>query len=108
MQKITRSLMIIIALYSCSCASSFKNGQEVTVKQESLTAPSKELYKEMTDISVRDDSEGLLLMMQKGQVTILPSGTSAKVVEAGMFRSRIRYNTGTHYREVYVSNDFLK
>jgi hypothetical protein len=62
--------------------------------QDVLIAVNKAAFDEVITFSVADDTRGLLNLVIQGRAFFVPSGTRVKVIDPGIFKTRVRVLDG--------------
>lgn len=77
------AVLACISVLSCDAKSksTAKIGDLTEIRQECLSATTRELHKEMSKISNRRDENALVSMMNSGEVYVLKTGDKVQIVD---------------------------
>lgn len=105
MKKIIFIIMSVILLTLISCTKTYKVGERVHTNQECFAAINKECYDEMTRYSVDRNEMAIALMVDTGEVFVLPSYTYGEVTDNGVGVYQVNFNG---YEKLWVASEFIE
>lgn len=105
MKKLVFVLASVLVLTLISCTKTYKIGESVRTNQECFSAINKQCYDEMTRYSVDRNGVAISLMVNSGDVHVLPSYTHGKVSDIGVGMYQVDFDG---YGKLWVASEFIE
>ncbi len=84
-------------------------GDGVVITTEMWLSVDESTHKESLKLVTANDEVGLEQMERQGRIFVVPAGTTAVLLEGGLFTSRVRIRSGQHSGKAgYITSDFVQ
>lgn len=91
-----------------SRSTSPSTGDRVVITTKMWLSVDESAYEESQKLVPSRDELGLELMEAQGRIFVVPAGTTALLLEPGLFTSRVRIQSGKHAGKAgYISSEFV-